>query len=52
MQYLPAVVKLQRSLYDAFHHRLDQREAKMMTIGEYLMKVKNGKLTFKLSKNY
>ena len=42
-QYLPDIVKLQRSLYDAFHHRMDRKEAKMTTFGEYLKNVKNGK---------
>ena len=33
---------LQCSLYDAFHHRLDRKDAKTQTIGEFLESVKNG----------
>ena len=44
-QYLPDIVKLQRSLYDAFHHRLDRKEAKTITIGQYLKSLKNGMFT-------
>ena len=42
-QYLPDIVKLQRSLYDAFHHRLDRKVAKTITIGQYIKSLKNGK---------
>lgn len=41
-QYLPDIVKLQRSLYDAFHHRMDRKEAKMITFGQYLKTLRNG----------
>ena len=41
-QYLPDVVKLQRSLYDAFHHRLDRKDAKTMTIDQFLQGLMSG----------
>lgn len=41
-QYLPDIVKLQRSLYDTFHHRLDRRDAKTMTIESFLKSLRNG----------
>ena len=41
-QYLPDIAKLQRCLYDTFHHRLDQATAKTQTIGQFLGKLKNG----------
>ncbi len=38
-QYLPDIVKLQRSLYDTFHHRLDQATAKTRTIKQFLARL-------------
>lgn len=37
-------MKLQRSLYDAYHHRLDRKDAKTQTIGDFLKgpSVRNG----------
>ena len=45
-QYLPDIVKLQHSLYDAFHHRLDRNVAKSHTIDKFLQGLRSGKLTF------
>ena len=42
-QYLPDIVKLQQCLYDSFHHRLDRREAKHITIREFLQGRKSGR---------
>ena len=41
-QYLPDIVRLQQCLYDSFHHRLDQKEARRMTIGDFLQSRKHG----------
>ena len=41
-QYLPDILRLQQCLYDSFHHRLDRREAKKMTIGEFLQTRQHG----------
>lgn len=41
MQYLPDIVRLQRLLYDSFHHRLDRRDAKHITIGQFLRERKS-----------
>ena len=43
-QYLPDIVRLQQYLYDRFHHRLDRKEARRMTIGEFLQSRKHGEL--------
>ena len=43
-KYLPDVIKLQQFLYDIYHHRLDQADAKAQTIGDFLEKLKNGKV--------
>ena len=45
-QYLPDIVKLQRSLYDAFNHRLDRNIAKTHTIDKFLRGLRSGMLTF------
>ena len=42
-QYLPDIVRLQQHLYDIFHHRLDRREAKHITIREFLQGRKSGR---------
>ena len=42
-QYLPDIVRLQQHLYDSFHHRLDRREAKHITIREFLQGRKSGR---------
>ena len=42
-QYLPDIVRLQQCLYDSFHHRLDRREAKHITIREFLQGRKSGR---------
>ena len=42
-QYLPDIVRLQQRLYDSFHHRLDRREAKHITIREFLKGRKSGR---------
>jgi len=44
-QYLPDIVRLQQYLYDSFHHRLDRREARTMTIGEFLQSRQHGELS-------
>lgn len=41
-QYLPDIVWLQQCLYDAFHHRLDKKDAMTQTIGEFLEKLASG----------
>ena len=41
-QYLPDIVRLQRSLHDAFHHRLHRRDAMKLTIGDFISSLKNG----------
>ena len=41
-QYLPDIVWLQQCLYDAFHHRLDKKDAVTQTIGEFLEKLASG----------
>lgn len=51
-QYLPDIVKLQRSLYDAFHHRLDRRDAKMITFRKYLESLINGKSSMEVRHVY
>ena len=38
-QYLPDIVRLQQCLYDLFHHRLDHREAKTVSIRRFLAEV-------------
>ena len=43
-KYLPDVIKLQQFLYDTYHHRLDRADAKAQTIGDFLEKLKNGKV--------
>ena len=47
-QYLPDIVRLQQCLYDSFHHRLDRKEARRMTIGEFLQSRKHGELSANL----
>ena len=44
-QYLPDIVRLQQCLYDSFHHRLDQKEARRMTIGDFLQSRKHGEIS-------
>ena len=41
-QYLPDIVRLQQCLYDAFHHRLDKKEAVMQTVREFLDNLTTG----------
>ena len=43
-QYLPDIVRLQQCLYDAFHHRLDKKEAVTQTVREFLDNLTTGKL--------
>ena len=47
-QYLPDIVRLQQCLYDSSHHRLDRREARRMTIGDFLQLRKRGELSVSL----
>ena len=42
-QYLPDIVRLQQCLYDAFHHRLDKKEAVTQTVREFLDNLTTGK---------
>ena len=42
-QYLPDIVRLQQCLYDAFHHRLDKKEAVTQTVREFLENLISGK---------
>ena len=42
-QYLPDIVRLQQCLYDAFHHRLDKKEAVTQTVREFLDNLISGK---------
>ena len=44
-QYLPDIVRLQQCLYDSFHHRLDRKEARRMTIEKFLQSLKRGELS-------
>ena len=48
-QYLPGIVRLQQCLYDNFHHRLDRKEARAMTIGEFLQSRKHGNISITVS---
>ena len=41
-QYLPDIVRLQQSLYDAFHHRLDKKDAVTQTVRDFLDKLNSG----------
>ena len=41
-QYLPDIVRLQHKLYDAFHHRLDRKDARGMTISQFIKGRRNG----------
>jgi hypothetical protein len=46
-QYLPDIVRLQQCLYDAFHHRLDKKDAVTQSVREFLDNLTTG--TFKAS---
>ena len=41
-QYLPDIVRLQQCLYDAFHHRLDKKDAVRQTVRDFLDKLNSG----------
>ena len=42
-QYLPDIVRLQHKLYDAFHHRLDRKDARGKTISQFIKERRSGK---------
>jgi hypothetical protein len=41
-QYLPDIVRLQQCLYDAFHHRLDKKDAVTQSVREFLDNLTTG----------
>ncbi len=41
-QYLPGIVRLQQRLFDRFNHKLDRKEAKSLTIREFLQNINTG----------
>ena len=42
-QYLSDIVRLQHKLYDAFHHRLDRKDARRKTISQFIKERTGGK---------
>lgn len=42
-QYLPDIVKLQQRFFNAFHRRLDRKDARSTTIGQFIQGRKSGK---------
>ena len=43
-QYLTDIVQLQQCLFDSFNHLLDRKEARRITIGEFLQSHKDGEI--------
>ena len=35
-QYLPDIVRLQRQMFDSFHHRIDSKGARTKTMNDFI----------------